>query len=136
MTRKKAAKKKPTPRQKPKQKETNVNIDSMTFGELKQIAALFGAAQPATCRCPMLAIGKAYLIQTATGFWMTGRVKADNEDHYVLGKAAWIADTGRFHQAVKLSEFNEVELLAADLILTKQAVVMATEIEKDQEASK
>lgn len=84
----------------------------------------------------MLELGKIYLVQTATGFWMTGVVKLDAQAYYVLEKAAWIADTGRLHQAVKLSEFSEVEPLARDLILTKQSIVMATEIERAQENQK
>lgn len=81
----------------------------------------------------MLEIGKIYLVQTATGFWMAGKVSLETSTYYVLEKAAWIADTGRFHQAVKLSEFSEVEPLARDLLLTKQSIVMATEIERAQE---
>lgn len=87
-------------------------------------------------RSTMLELGKIYLVQTATGFWMTGIVKLDASDFYILEKAAWIADTGRFHQAVKSSEFHEVEPLARDLVLMKQAIVMATEIDKAPESPK
>jgi len=112
-----------------------MNIDSMTFGELKQIAALFGTTQ-SKCACPMLVIGKGYLVQLATGYMMSGRIKEDNADHYVLTKAAWVADTGRFGNAIKLSEFSEVEAFDRDLIITKQSIVMAVEILKDQEVTK
>jgi hypothetical protein len=53
-------------------------------------------------------IGKGYLIRTVTMI-DTGRVVAVNEHEIVLEDAAWIADTGRFADALKAAKFNEVE---------------------------
>lgn len=53
-------------------------------------------------------IGQVYLIRTVT---MTdlGRVIAANDKWIVMEDAAWIADTGRFSDALKKCSFNEVE---------------------------
>jgi hypothetical protein len=53
-------------------------------------------------------IGKIYLIRTVTMI-DTGRLIAVTEQELVLEDAAWIADTGRFADALKKSEFGEVE---------------------------
>lgn len=53
-------------------------------------------------------IGKNYLIRTVTMI-DTGRLVAVTEHELVLEDAAWIADTGRFAQAVEKAEFGEVE---------------------------
>jgi hypothetical protein len=53
-------------------------------------------------------LGAAYLIRTVTMF-DTGRVVAVTEHEIVLEDAAWIADTGRFADALQKCEFSEVE---------------------------
>jgi hypothetical protein len=53
-------------------------------------------------------IGSAYLIRTVTMI-QTGRLIAVTEHELVLEDAAWIADTGRFADALKGGTFSEVE---------------------------
>ena len=53
-------------------------------------------------------IGSIYLIRTVT-MTDTGRLVAVTEQELVLEDAAWIADTGRFSDALKKAEFGEVE---------------------------
>lgn len=53
-------------------------------------------------------IGAVYLIRTVTMI-DTGRVVAASHRHIVLEDAAWIADTGRFADALQKCQFNEVE---------------------------
>jgi hypothetical protein len=53
-------------------------------------------------------IGSAYLIRTVTMI-QTGRLIAVGEHELVLEDAAWIADTGRFADALKGGSFSEVE---------------------------
>lgn len=53
-------------------------------------------------------IGGVYLIRTVTMIDL-GRVVAANHKWIVLEDAAWIADTGRFADALKKCQFNEVE---------------------------
>jgi hypothetical protein len=53
-------------------------------------------------------IGQIYLIRTVTMI-DTGKLVAVNDQELVLEDAAWIADTGRFADAIKASKFKEVE---------------------------
>jgi len=53
-------------------------------------------------------IGAVYLIRTVTMI-DTGRVVAANDKWIVLEEAAWIADTGRFSDALASCVFHEVE---------------------------
>ena len=83
-----------------------MNIDDLTIKQARELAALFcdkqvSASQP-------FEIGLVYLIRTVTMIDV-GRVIAVGEHELVLEDAAWIADTGRFSDALKKCEFNEVE---------------------------
>ncbi len=53
-------------------------------------------------------IGESVLIRTLT-YHSTGRVVAVCGDFVVLEDAAWIADTGRFTQAINDGALSEVE---------------------------
>jgi hypothetical protein len=53
-------------------------------------------------------IGAVYLIRTVTMFEV-GRVVAASKQWVMLEDAAWVADTGRFADALKKWQFNEVE---------------------------
>ncbi len=53
-------------------------------------------------------IGAVYLIRTVTMIDL-GRVVAASKQWIVMEDAAWIADTGRFADALKKCIFNEVE---------------------------
>ena len=53
-------------------------------------------------------IGSIYLIRTVTMI-DTGRLVAVTDKELVLEDAAWIADTGRFSDSLKKSDFGEVE---------------------------
>jgi len=81
-----------------------MNLDSLTIGEVRQIAGLFGTN---TKPCPFI-VGQAYLIRTVTMAWL-GRVVEIVGDFLVLEEAAWIADLGRFHLANSPDRFAEVE---------------------------
>ncbi len=59
------------------------------------------------CSC-LWEIGANYFIRTVT-FHFTGRLKAVTQHELWLEDAAWIADDGRFTQAVESGVFNEVE---------------------------
>ena len=53
-------------------------------------------------------IGKLYLIRTVTFFYV-GRLVALDEHELVLEDAAWVADTGRFAEALATGKLTEVE---------------------------
>ncbi|UOF78857.1 hypothetical protein [Caudoviricetes sp.] len=53
-------------------------------------------------------IGAIYLIRTVTMIDV-GRVIAASKQWVILEDAAWVADTGRFSDALKKWQFNEIE---------------------------
>lgn len=70
-------------------------------------------------------IGEKYLIRSVTMYY-TGRVARITAGDLVLEDAAWIADTGRFHTALKTGELNEVEPFVDPVVLPRGAIVDAT----------
>lgn len=52
--------------------------------------------------------GSRVFIRTVTSYY-TGEVIEVSESEIVLVNAAWIADTGRFAQAMQTGDFGEVE---------------------------
>lgn len=83
-----------------------MKIDDLTIGQAKELAALFGGANP-SIGSPWV-VGRDYLIRTVT-MTLTGRLVAVFEQEIVLEYAAWIADTGRFSDALKTGSLDEVE---------------------------
>jgi O-acetylhomoserine/O-acetylserine sulfhydrylase-like pyridoxal-dependent enzyme len=55
-----------------------------------------------------LRVGNDVFIRTVTGYY-TGKIVAIEGGDILLDQAAWIADTGRFSQAVASGQFSEVE---------------------------
>ena len=75
-------------------------------------------------------IGKNYLIRTVTMI-QTGKLESIDDKEIILSHAAWIADTGRFTEAVKSQSFSEVELFPTDKLIAvgRGALIDAVEIE-------
>lgn len=86
-----------------------IDLDKLTLGELKEIAKLACCAAPQGCskRLPM-PVGTKVFIRTITHHY-TGLVSAVSEEEVELSNAAWIADDGRFHEAMRDGTLNEVE---------------------------
>lgn len=104
-----------------------MTIDDLTIREARELARLFGPATvaPATPACPF-DIGKNYFIRTVTFFW-TGRVVSIVGQFLVLADAAWVADTGRFSEALKTSTLDEIEPVETPVIVSLGSIVDATE---------
>lgn len=68
--------------------------------------------------------GKCYLIRTATNYF-TGRLIKITSQELVLEEAAWIADTGRYYDALKNGKLNEVEPIIGPAIIGRGAIVDA-----------
>lgn len=66
-------------------------------------------------------VGGKYFIRTVT-YFATGKVKAIVGNFLVLGDAAWIADTGRFSQALKDGVFSEVEPVEVDMFVNLASI--------------
>jgi len=81
-------------------------------------------------------IGKNYFIRTAT-MNQIGRLVAVTPNELVLEDAAWIADTGRFTQALMTCAFSEVEMFPKGITIIGRAMVIdACQIEKLPTAQK
>jgi len=81
-----------------------------------------------TQAAPGWRIGANYLIRTVTMI-DTGRLVAVTEHELVLEDAAWIADTGRFTDALTTGTFREVEPFPRGrVIIGRGAIVDAVEI--------
>lgn len=65
-------------------------------------------------------IGKAYFIRTVT-YHLTGRLVAVDKDFLLLEDAAWVADSGRFTQAIGEGKLSEVEPVG-EAIVNKQSI--------------
>lgn len=69
-------------------------------------------------------IGASYFIRTVT-YFATGKVKAIVGQFLILEDAAWIADTGRFMQAITEGKLNEVEPVDVDMFINLNSITDA-----------
>lgn len=113
-----------------------MNIESLTIAEARQIAALFNAGQTPSSVSHPYEIGKPYLIRTVSMI-DTGRVVEVTAQEIVLEDACWIADTGRFSDALKTCNFSETEPFPdGRVIINRSSVIDAVKIEKIQRSQK
>lgn len=71
-------------------------------------------------------IGENYFVQTVT-MYFTGKLKTLSKEELVFENPAWIADTGRFHDALKNSEFSEIEPYVNDILVNRTAIICTTQ---------
>lgn len=108
-----------------------MEIDNLTVKEIKQIQSLLkgGEKQESPYK-----IGQSYLIRTVTMYY-TGRIVRVTPKELILEDAAWIADTGRFSEALKNGTLNEIEPVG-EIIIGRGAVIDASKwnhpLPKDQ----
>lgn len=97
----------------------------MDLKELCKIAEIFDGKQE--CNHPW-EIGKKYFIRTVT-MHLTGELVSISAQELVLKNAAWIADSGRFNEAIRdISKCSEVEPFANNVIVGRGSIVDATVI--------
>jgi hypothetical protein len=72
--------------------------------------------------------GKKYFIRTVA-FYYTGELIGQTDTELVLSQAAWIADTGRFHEAMESGKFSEIEPYPDDMkvIVSRASIIDACE---------
>ena len=93
---------------------------------MKKLSAKPVIAAAAVPRSPFpFDIGGAYFIRTVT-YHLTGRVTTISGGFLVLEDAAWIADSGRFTQALQNGTLSEVEPVGK-AIVNLQAITDAFE---------
>ena len=104
-----------------------IDIESLTLREIRALQQAVG--MPAEQSNPYR-IGGLYFIRTVT-FYYTGRLVQVTPQELVIEDAAWIADTGRFTQALEKLDFGEVEMFPKGrVIIGRSAVIDASEIVK------
>jgi len=70
-------------------------------------------------------IGEKYIIRTVTMI-QTGRLVYADDRELILEDASWIADTGRWSDAIASGSLNEIEPFEDDVIVGRSAVIDAT----------
>lgn len=86
-----------------------MNIDDMTIGQAKELAGMFGRNKAVLEDDPgPWVIGRAYLIRTVTQY-LIGVLEDVYPQELVLSDASWVADTGRFAEALSTGSLSEVE---------------------------
>ncbi len=73
----------------------------------------------------MWKIGEKYFIRTVTMHLM-GELVESTKNELLLKDASWIADSGRFHDALKDGALDEIEPFLDDVIVNRKSVVDAT----------
>jgi len=102
-----------------------MKLDELTIGEARQLAEMFAHSTAFTPSAGAWKVGERYFIRTATNY-LTGRLVYIDNYELVLEEAAWIADTGRFHQAMVTGKLEEVEPFPKPVIVGRGAIVDAT----------
>ena len=101
----------------------SLDVDALTVGQLKDLVRLVGAGFSPE---HPYQVGQNYLIRTVTHYY-TGTLVRVTAQELVLQDAAWIADTGRFAQALESGDLLEVEPFpVGEVILGRGAVVDAS----------
>jgi len=113
-----------------------MSIDDLTIKEARELAALFGGAVAPQRDDSAWEIGKVYLIRTVTMI-DTGKLVGITPQELILEDAAWIADTGRFSDALENATFGEVEPFPnGKVILGRGAIIDAVQIKLSPRSKK
>jgi len=120
-----------------------MNINELTIGNVKELIGMFGgmtdlAGEGGAVRNPktgrfqnaqnkpptFIEIGKNYLFRSCTYHYI-GTVSKIRGDEIMLSPAAWLADSGRFSNALKTGAVNEVEPYVQEsfCVVMRQALV-------------
>jgi hypothetical protein len=70
-------------------------------------------------------VGQNYFIRTVTHHY-TGKLVRVFKQELVLETAAWIADDGRFHEALAKGTLNEVEPMLGEVVIGRGSIVDAS----------
>lgn len=82
-------------------------------------------------------IGENYFIRTVTHI-LVGKLVHKTDQELILNNCSWIADTGRYHDALKTGNLNEIEPYPSESLVHVNrasfidAVIWEHELPKDQ----
>lgn len=112
-----------------------MKLDDLTIAQAREIASLFNATQKPDDS--HWRIGEVYFLRTVT-MAHTGRLVKVTPNELVMTDAAWIADTGRFSDALASETFSEVEPFPAGepVIVGRGSLVDAVRVSKVQISKK
>lgn len=109
-------------------------IEEMTLAEIKehqavnaQIEKAIGcdgvkSSEPDMGKNSPYVIGNKYLIRTVTFFYV-GELRTEYSGELVLNQCSWVADTGRYSDALSKGEFAEVEKIPKYVIIPKSGII-------------
>ena len=105
-----------------------MNIDDLTIKQARELGRMFAESTIIPSTYCVWEVGACYLIRTVTMI-DTGRLIAVTPQELLLEDAAWIADTGRFSDALKSLTFNEVEPFPdGNVIIGRGGIIDAVKI--------
>lgn len=101
-------------------------VKAMNTPEKPQVTSAHESTQEKPQVNSAYKIGQNYMFRSVTHI-VTGRLVAVYDDCFVVEDAAWIADTGRYAQAVKTGVFKEVEPYpdGAEVVVNRGALIDA-----------
>lgn len=103
-------------------------IEDLTIREFRELNNLFSAKT--NSKEHPFEIGKAYFIRTVT-MNLVGKLEKVFESELVLSDASWVADSGRFHDALskglEKQSNAEIEPFPNDVIIGRGSIIDATE---------
>jgi len=102
-----------------------MNIEDLTLKQIRELQNIIGGKTDSQANHPYK-VGQSYLIRTVTMI-QVGRLEAVYEQELVLSSASWVADTGRFHNALKTGKLAEVEPFPDVAIIGRGSIVDAAE---------
>ena len=111
-------------------KGKKMNIDELTFGQINEIQSLTGELSSLNPCREFFAVGKAYFIRTVTHHF-TGKLVGFSRGglELIMKNCAWIADDGRFTDAMESGNLNEVEIYPSDgdVLINRETIIDAIE---------
>jgi hypothetical protein len=106
-----------------------MNINELTVGQAKELTNLFNTNQTQTNKPHPFKIGENYFIRTVT-MSHVGKLEAVYDDILVLSNASWVADTGRFNDAMKCGleslSSSEIEPFVNDIFIGRGSLIDMT----------
>lgn len=70
-------------------------------------------------------VGESYFVRTVT-MYCIGRLLDFSDKELLFENASWIADCGRFNEALKTGSLDEVEPFINSVLITREAIIDAT----------
>ncbi len=98
-----------------------MNIEDLTIKQARELSALFGGGASAS---HSLKIGTTYLIRTVT-YHFIGKLRSVTDSDIVFDDACWLADSGRFAEALATGKVSECEAVPDGHIVGRAGIIDA-----------